>query len=235
MFWERIISIIDTLKSWGQSAPLLVSEETLCEVINTLFHLNISSREEIEWKSLPDFLSYDCADTKSKNHGVEKTRAFAERLYQKPAGDISVALFLNIDALNSHGYNALLKIFEDVPQRLLILVTSQAAEKIIPTLQSRIITLDTHGILRGENPFQSALDDFVAGRPEWLFGLTLGKEFKKEQALWVVTWLQNAVLNGTLSPRNAKYIRETRFALETTNTIAKYLIDKLLIALLCEK
>jgi hypothetical protein len=50
----------------------------------------------------------------------------------------------------------------------------------------------------------------------------------------VVTWLQNAILNGTLSPRNAQYIRETRLALETTNTIAKYLIDKLLIELLCE-
>jgi hypothetical protein len=46
--------------------------------------------------------------------------------------------------------------------------------------------------------------------------------------------LQNAVLNGTLSTRHAKNIRETRLLLETTNTIAKYLIDKLLISLLCE-
>lgn len=62
--------------------------------------------------------------------------------------------------MNAH--NALLKVFEDVPQRLLILVTSQTPEKIIPTLQSRIITIDTEGILRGENPFQNEINAFVA-------------------------------------------------------------------------
>lgn len=70
---------------------------------------------------------------------------------------------------------------------MLILVTSQTPEKIIPTLQSRIVTLDTDGIQRGENPYQDAVDNFITGHPEGLFSLTLGKEFKKEQALWVVT------------------------------------------------
>lgn len=234
MLSEKILSIIDTLKSGGQSAPILVSEETVCEIVTSLFGIEVQSIEEIGWKSIADFLWYDCADTKPKQNGVEKIRKFVEQLYQKPSGDIFVALFQNIDVLTMNAHNALLKVFEDVPQRLLILVTSQTPEKIIPTLQSRIITIDTEGILRGENPFQNEINAFVAWRPEGLFGLTLGKEFKKEQALWVVTWLQNAVLNGTLSPRNAQAIRETRFALETTNTIAKYLIDRLLISLLCE-
>ena len=77
-----------------------------------------------------------------------------------------VAVFLNIDALTMNAHNALLRVFEDVPQRLLILVTSQTPEKIIPTLQSRIVTLDTEGIQRGINPFQDAIDDFVTGHPE---------------------------------------------------------------------
>ncbi len=234
MLSERITSIIETLRSGGQSAPLLVSEGTACDVINDIFDIEITSLEESQEKSMTDFLWYDCADRASKNHGVEKTRAFTEKLYQTPAWDIFVALFLNLDALTMNAHNALLKVFEDVPQRLLILVTSQTPEKIIPTLQSRIITLGSEGIQRGENPLQGAIDDFIVGRPEGLFALTLGKEFKKEQALWVVAWLQNAVLSGTLSSRNAKYIRETRLALETTNTIAKYLIDQLLISLLCE-
>ncbi len=234
MLWEKIISILETLKSGWQSAPILVSEETACEVVRTTSENEIATLEDLETRSLSDVFFYDCADRDAKHHGVEKTRAFVEKLYQKPSGDITIAVFLNLDALTANAHNALLKVFEDVPQRLLILVTSQVPEKIIPTLQSRIVTLDTWSIHRGENPFQKTIDDFIAWRPEGLFNLTLGKEFKKEQALWVVTWLQNAVLNGTLSPRNAHSIRETRFALETTNTIAKYLIDKLLISLLCD-
>jgi len=97
----------------------------------------------MEAKNISDFLWYDCADKTSKNHSVEMVRKFVEKLYKTAAGDIFVALFLNIDILTGNSLNALLKIFEDVPQRLLILVTSQAPEKIIPTLQSRIIRIDT--------------------------------------------------------------------------------------------
>lgn len=234
MLSERILRIIAQLKSWGQSAPLLVSEETVFESINEIFWTQLSHISDLEEKGIPDCLVYDCADKDAKKHKVEFVRKFVELLYQKPGWSILVALFLNIDSLADHSYNALLRVFEDVPPRVLILVTSQTPEKIIPTLQSRIVTLNTDSILRWENPLQDAIDAFVTGKPEKLFNLTLGKEFKKEQALWVVTWLQNAVLNGTLSPRNAQYIRETRLLLETTNTIAKYLIDKLLISLLCE-
>lgn len=134
--------------------------------MENIFSLELTSLEEIGEKSIADFLCYDCADRTSKHHGVEKIREFSEKLYRTPAGDISVALFLNIDALTNNAHNALLKVFEDVPQRLLILVTSQTPEKIIPTLQSRIVTLDTDGIQRGVNPYQDSVDSFIAGRPE---------------------------------------------------------------------
>jgi len=138
-----------------------VSEETVCDIMHDIFSVEIVSLEEIEEKSIADFLWYDCSDRASKHHGIDKIRAFTEKLYQTPGGDISVALFLNIDALTMNAHNALLKVFEDVPQRLLILVTSQTPEKIIPTLQSRIVTLDTDGIQRGTNPYQDAVDSFV--------------------------------------------------------------------------
>jgi DNA polymerase III gamma/tau subunit len=161
MLSEKILSIIETLKSGGQSAPILVSEETVCEIVTSLFGIDTHSVRQIKEKSIVDFLWYDCADTKSKNHGVEKIRKFVEQLYQKPSEDICVALFLNLDSLTMNAHNALLKVFEDVPQRLLILVTSQILEKIIPTLQSRMIKIDNDNLIRGENPYQNALDDFI--------------------------------------------------------------------------
>lgn len=77
-----------------------------------------------------------------------------------------VVLFLNLDSLTNHSHNALLKLFEDVPKKLLILVTSQTPEKIIPTLQSRILSLDNNTIIRTENPYQSEIDAFTTGKPE---------------------------------------------------------------------
>lgn len=68
-------------------------------------------------------------------------REQAEKLYQKPNGDILVALFRNIDILTEPAANALLRVFEDVPEQLLIIVTSLSPQKIIPTLQSRMIMM----------------------------------------------------------------------------------------------
>lgn len=53
-----------------------------------------------------------------------------------------MAVFLHIDILTEAASNALLRIFEDVPPHVLILVTSDAPGKILPTLQSRIVLLD---------------------------------------------------------------------------------------------
>lgn len=90
----------------------------------------------------------------------------------------------------------------------------------------------------GTNPHQDAVNAYVAGNPEPLFSLTLvsSKEakFTREDALWVVQGLQDAIECGTLSPRHARQISDTRVLLETTNTIAKYLIDQLLISLACD-
>ncbi len=181
---------------------------------------------------------YDCGDKKNKHHGAEKVREQAEKLYQKPADTILVVLFRHIDILTETSANALLRLFEDVPAQLLIIVTSHAPQKIISTLQSRMIMLAPGVVSGGINPHQDAVNAYVAGNPEPLFGLTLvsSKEakFTREDALWVIQGLQEAIECGTLSPRHARQISDTRVLLETTNTIAKYLIDQLLISLACD-
>lgn len=92
---------------------------------------------------------------------------------------------------------------------------------------------------RSENPFQSAIDDFLRKKPETIFQITLAsskeRKFSREDALWIVQGLQDAIECGTLSVRYAKKVRETRIQLETTNTIAKYLIDQLLISISCDE
>lgn len=59
-------------------------------------------------------------------------------------------------------------------------------------------------------------------------------KFAREDALWVVQGLQDAIEYGRLPVRHAKKLLETRLQLENTNTIAKYLIDQLIISLSCD-
>lgn len=238
MISQQILQKIEALRSGWQAAPLLVSEAQAAEICGYLFEEEIETLDELETRWITDFIYYDCSDKSQEHHKVEPLRKHAEKLYQKPSGDILIALFRNIDVLNIHGGNSLLRLFEDVPSQLLILVTSQSPGKIISTLQSRMIMMDPGGVQWGTNPHQEAIDAYVAGDVEPLFAMTLApskeSKFTKDDALWVIRGLQEAIKCGTLSPRHAQRISETRVLLETTNTIAKYLIDQLLISLACE-
>jgi len=245
MISQLILEKIDTLRSGGSIAPLLVTEAETCEVLTLLFHETIDSIDTLESRGITDFLYYDCADRSHKwaeHYRVKILREHVEKLYQKPSGDILVALFHNLEALHASweqkAENALLHLFEDVPPQLLILATSNAPQKIIPTLRSRMVLLAPGILSGGINPHQDAINAYISGDPEPLFSLTLpsSKEskFSREDALWIVQGLQDALECGRLSPRYARHISDTRVYLETTNTIAKYLIDQLLITLSCE-
>lgn len=59
-------------------------------------------------------------------------------------------------------------------------------------------------------------------------------KFTRDDALWIVQGLQDALECGKIPVRHTKKVLQTRLQLETTNTIAKYLIDQLLISLTCD-
>lgn len=141
MLTPLIVEKIDILRSSGQVAPMLLTEGQAAELYSVIFDEEIVSLDELETRAITDFLYYDCADKKSKHHTAEKVREHAEKLYTKPSGSILVALFRHIDILTDTSANALLRLFEDVPAGLMIIVTSTSPEKIIPTLQSRMIML----------------------------------------------------------------------------------------------
>lgn len=59
-------------------------------------------------------------------------------------------------------------------------------------------------------------------------------KFTRDDALWIIQGLQDAIECGKLPVKHAKSIITARLQLETTNTIAKYLVDQLLISITCD-
>lgn len=238
MLSNQIISLIATLKDGWSSAPILVSEAQVCEIFDSIYQTNTLDLDELAERWINDFLYYDCSDKNAGNHKAEQVREHALKLYQKPSGEMLIALFRNIEILTDTSANALLHLFEDVPPQVFIVVTSKSPQKIISTLQSRMLMLDIRAFSRWDNPHREPIEEFVRGKPEKLFQMTLApskeSKFSRDDALWVIQGLQDAIEYGTLSPRFAKRVLQTRLHLETTNTIPKYLIDQLLISLSCE-
>lgn len=104
MISQQIIEKIDVLRTGGQIAPLFITEGQACEIYNFIFDADIEELDDLTARGVNDFIYYDCADRSSKgseNFRVKTLKEHNEKLYQKPSGDILVALFRNIEALRA--------------------------------------------------------------------------------------------------------------------------------------
>lgn len=149
MLSNQITSIVEAVKSGGQSAPVLLSEIHTCEVCNTLFGTDITTLDDLAERTITDLLYYNTLDGSdgAQNYKIKPLKEFTQKLHQKPSGDILIVIFRNFELFSTKSAlvssaNSLLNIFEDVPTNLLIIVTSPAPQKIIPTLLSRMILID---------------------------------------------------------------------------------------------
>lgn len=70
--------------------------------------------------------------------GIEQVLGWQERLYRKHyEGKYKVALVEQAEVLTTPAANALLKVVEEPPERTLIILSTQNAEGILPTVRSR--------------------------------------------------------------------------------------------------
>ncbi len=105
------------------------------------------------------------------------------------------------ETLNDHAANAILKVLEDAPQHLLMILLAPSARSVLPTIQSRSIevplrAVDTHALARflierGEEPARAqALAAFAGGAPGRALSLLENPELLEllaEVARWLET------------------------------------------------
>ena len=173
MLSNQITTHIAQIQSGIPSAPLLLSEAHVCEILSLLFDQEIEDISTLSFGGLTDVYLYDCGDRDNELHKVGPLREFVQKLYQKPQGDILVAIFHHLDILREETSAVLLRLFEDVPKGLCILITSQSPQKLLPTIVSRIIVVDGETALKKENPLRDVVQEYLEGRPEKIFSLTL--------------------------------------------------------------
>lgn len=95
----------------------------------------------------PDYLVFDCLQDSS----AESVREFVGKMVLKPFfAQRKFALLANIDLLNPHGANALLKTLEEPPENTVIVLTADT-RKVLPTIISRCQTFNFNRSLSAPN------------------------------------------------------------------------------------
>ena len=112
------------------------------------------------------------AKAKTDTIGIDDVRALQERLYETPQGTHTICLIRSIERLHITAANALLKILEEPPSRVLFCFTTESLSSLPATIISRMRVINFSPLPR------SILEPLVSALPaedrELLLGIAQG-------------------------------------------------------------
>lgn len=79
---------------------------------------------------------------KTDTIGIDDVRALQELLYGKASGRYRCCIIRSLERMQDTAANAFLKILEEPPERLIFLLTTEAAGSLLPTIISRTRVMD---------------------------------------------------------------------------------------------
>lgn len=112
------------------------------------------------------------AKVKTDTIGIDDVRALQGRLYETPQGTHTICLIRSIERLHITAANALLKILEEPPPRVLFCFTTESLSSIPPTIISRMRILNFSPLSR--NILEPLLPSLPKEDQELLLGIAQG-------------------------------------------------------------
>ena len=140
MLNKKLKKNLDKFKNKEQVAPLILNEEDIEKSINYLFDINYYFWDNNIANS--DITFFEQSQIKeSKKTWIELSRKIIRRSAESPAWDYQVIIIKNIDSFTNEAANALLKVFEDIPDNTLFLCSAVNPDRIIETILSRSLII----------------------------------------------------------------------------------------------
>ena len=144
---SRALLFVGEAGSGKRYASMAASETILCLDLDAEGPCGVcDSCRYLRASSHPDFLSLE-AEEEGELIPVKDVRRFAASASQMlpQVGDMHVFM-IDASALNEQGQNALLKTIEEPPTRSVFLLRVEQADRLLPTVRSRVLELSMPGL-----------------------------------------------------------------------------------------
>ncbi len=226
-----LASVLDRFTAGGSVAPIVVSESQTEKIIQVLFN------HRVFFEELPEIAHPDIAffAPREDSYKVEEVREIITRATIRSSGPYQVIIVSQVDEMSKEAANALLKTFEDVPARTLILLTLESREALLETIASRVQFLEITDVARDISPDtrELALGLITLSKPA-IAEYYATKTFKRDEALELLFALQDTARRrtGELPPDFFDILAKAITDIASTNAITKYQIDRVILSLL---
>lgn len=224
--------LLSKFESGDSIPPLVLSDEDIVRTINNLKKTHFLDLYEMRKEYIDGVFFFENETGTIK---IERTREIIEQSSKKSGSAYDIFIIERIDTLTLAAANSLLKLFEEVPANILILLTSDSGrDAMIETLASRVIFIssNTHHTLLDPSIREKIDAYFDAGDQAPLLGFLLGAKLEKSEYLGILTALKDRVLSGHIkNPDTIGKIESGIITLSSTNANARWVVDEVVLGM----
>lgn len=218
--------LLDVFVNWDSIGPILLDDEWLIKTINYLTNKNYFDINNLKEDFLPNLFIYE---TEEKNFKIEKTREIIEKSQIRTGYDFNIFVIREIDKLTDQAANSLLKIFEDVPDRVVFLLTTNSKENILETIASRIVNFWSNNLFfEINNEIKNTIDDFFCNNKLELIRICHSHKFEKHEVIWILQYIFEKTKTIYINPEIISQIQKWIEIINSTNANPKYILDNII-------
>lgn len=220
--------LLDNFISWTSIQPILVNEEKITLIVNYLNNSYISDIEELRQNIIPNLFLFE---TEDKTFKVERAREIVEKSTIKSSFDFNIFIIREVDKLSIGASNALLKVLEDIPPRLVFLLTTSAKENLLDTIKSRILDFWSNSIqFEISSEIKIAIDEFFLWNKSQFISMLFWEKIERHEYIAILEYLLVKINNN---PKHGQDIYEKIItwisSIYSSNVNPKYILDSIIL------
>jgi DNA polymerase III delta prime subunit len=225
-------SLLEKFESGHSIPPVVLSNDDVVTVVNTLKKTHFLDLYEMRKEYIESVFFFENETGTIK---IEQTRNIIEQSSKKSGSGYDIFIIERIDTLTLAAANSLLKLFEEVPSNILILLTSDSGrEAMIETLASRVIFISSNTLHTSLNSsIREKIDAyFDAGDSAPFLSFLATSKLEKSEYLAILVALKDRVLSGDLrKPETIQKIESGIITLSSTNANPRWVVDEVALSL----
>lgn len=227
-----LVNLLETFESGYSIPPVVLSNEDVTIVINTLKKTHFIDLYAMRKEYIDGVFFFENETGTIK---IEQTRAIIEQSSKKSSSGYDIFIIEWIDTLTLAAANSLLKLFEEVPSNILILLTSNSSrDSMIETLASRVVFISSntyHIIL--DASIREKIDAYFDFWDTALLLSFLAKEkLEKTEYLTILIALKDRILSGDITKLTTiEKIESGIITLSSTNANPRWVVDEVVLGM----
>ena len=227
-----LTSLIEKFTSGHSIPPVVLSNDDVISVINTLKKTHFLDLYEIRKEYIEGVFFFE---NESEIIKIDRARDIIAQASKRSNSLYDIFIIEGIDTVTLAAANSLLKLFEEVPSNILILLTSYSQrDSMIETLASRVMFISTNIYKTSLDPeIRTKIDIyFDAGDIAPIISYIAQEKLEKSVYMSILLELQKRICSGHIKKLEIiEKIEKGIITLSSSNANPRWFIDDVILSL----